>query len=98
MKTERLTLLTTPEFKAGLASQARAQGISVSELVRARCEQRPEDDEASLNELIVELRGSIKTAKKSLSEGIKEAESVLSALRAKNADRRAAPTRVKVTA
>ena len=38
MKTERVTLLTSPEFKSFLTKEARSEGISVAELVRSRCE------------------------------------------------------------
>jgi len=35
MKTERVTLLTSPEFKAFLRAEARREGVSVARLVRA---------------------------------------------------------------
>jgi hypothetical protein len=36
MKTERVTLLTSPDFKAFLSAEARREGVSVAELVRTR--------------------------------------------------------------
>ncbi|MBI3156291.1 MAG: hypothetical protein HYZ20_12885 [Burkholderiales bacterium] len=83
MKTERVTLLTTPEFKAFLSREAKREGVSVAELVRARCEQRPSSDEAALQGLVAELRTSVAQAKKSLRAGLDEAETVLEELRAR---------------
>lgn len=84
MKTERVTLLTTPEFKAFLAKEAKREGVSVGELVRTRCERRPSGDEAALQELVAELRTSVVQAKKSLRAGLDEAESVLKEVRARS--------------
>ncbi len=83
MKTERVTLLTSPEFKAFLASEARREKVSVAELVRSRCEGRPSEDEAVLIALTAELRAAVSQAKRSLREGLAEAEAVLAGLRAK---------------
>lgn len=88
MKTARLTLLTTPEFKAFLGAEAARDGVSVAELVRTRCEQKPDADEAALAALAGELRKAVSQAHASLREGLAEADSVLAELRA----RRAAPT------
>lgn len=82
MKTERVTLLTTAEFKTFLAAEARREGVSVAELVRNRCEQRPSDDETALAALAAELRRSVTAARKSLREGLEEAHAVLSELAA----------------
>lgn len=86
MKSERLQLLTTPEFKAFLGKEAKREGVSVAELVRSRCERRPSDDEARLAQLTVELRKKICDASSSLSSGLKEANDVLAELRAKRAN------------
>lgn len=83
MKTERVTLLTTPEFKAFLSKEAKREGVSVAELVRARCEQRQSSDEAVLQGLVAELRTSVAQAKKSLRAGLDEAQAVLEELRAR---------------
>ena len=48
VKTERLTLLMTPEFKALLAAEAATAGISVAELVRRRCQPEAGEDDAAL--------------------------------------------------
>ncbi len=81
MKTSRLTLLTTPEFKAYLGVEAARDGVSVAELVRSRCEQKPDADEAMLATLAAELRKAVREAKASLKAGLAEADAVLSELR-----------------
>jgi hypothetical protein len=81
MKTERVTLLTTKEFKSFLRSEAQREGVSVAEFVRVRCEQKPGPDEAVLAKLTAELHEALSEAKSSLKEGIKEARSALAELR-----------------
>lgn len=83
MKTERVTLLTTPEFKAFLGTEAGREGVSVAELVRSRCEQRPDADEAALVVLAGELRKAVREARSSLRDGLTEANAVLAELRAR---------------
>lgn len=83
MKTERITLLTSPDFKAFLSAEATREGVSVAELVRTRCERRPTDEEAILAELTSELNKAVIEAKRSLKSGLDEAQSVLAELRAK---------------
>jgi hypothetical protein len=81
MKTERVTLLTTKEFKSFLRAEAQREGVSVAELVRVRCEHRPHPDEVVLGRLTAELREALRTAKTSLTEGLSEAQSTLAELR-----------------
>ena len=100
MKTERVTLLTTPEFKAFLVAEALHEGVSVAELVRVRCEQREGADAVALRTLARELSQSVNRAQQALRGGIEEADSVLKALRAARAPRAAtvaapAPARAK---
>lgn len=83
MKTERITLLTSPDFKAFLGAEAAREGVSVAELVRTRCERRPTDEEAILAGLTRELNTAVIEAKRSLKSGLDEAQSVLAELRAK---------------
>jgi hypothetical protein len=89
LKSERVTLLTSAEFKTFLAAEARRANVSVAELVRSRCEQRPGDDEAALIALSAELRAAVAQARKSLRKGLAEADAVLTELRAR---RSAAPS------
>lgn len=81
MKTERVTLLTTKEFKLFLGNEARRQGVSVAELIRSRCEQSPNADEVVLAELTAKLREAVAEAESSLKEGIEAAQSVLAELK-----------------
>lgn len=83
MKTERITLLTSPDFKAFLSAEATREGVSVAELVRTRCERRPTDEEAILAGLTSELNKAVIEAKRSLKSGLDEAQSVLTELRAR---------------
>lgn len=80
MKTERVTLLTTPEFKAFLAEEARRENVSVAELVRSRCERRLSDDEAVLAALSEQLLAAVARARRALHDGLAEAQQVLAAL------------------
>jgi len=83
VKTERITILSTPDFKAYLSREAKKEGVSVSQLVRKRCENAtPTHDEELLWQLVAEVRSSTKKAKKSLDRGIEDAERVLAELRA----------------
>ena len=97
MKTERVTLLTSPDFKAFLSAEALREGVSVAELVRTRCERRPTDEEAILAMLTGELSKAVAQAKVSLKSGLDEAQAVLAELRAKHAStgsqEQAAPAR-----
>jgi hypothetical protein len=81
MKTERVTLLTSPDFKAFLNAEALREGVSVAELVRSRCERRPTEEEAILVALTGELNKAVLEAKKSLKSGLDEAQAVLAELR-----------------
>ena len=83
VKTERVTLLTSPDFKAFLSVEAKREGVSVAELVRTRCERRPTEEEAILAALTGELNKAIGEAKKALKGGLDEAQAVLAELRAK---------------
>jgi hypothetical protein len=85
MKTERVTLLTSPDFKAFLGAEALREGVSVAELVRTRCERRPTDEEAILAALTAELNKAVVEAKRSLKSGLDEAQAVLAELRTKRA-------------
>ena len=72
MKTERLALLVTPEFKARLQAEASTRGISVGELVRLRCEPAEDADAAELRALTVELRRSTEVAHEALAATLAE--------------------------
>ncbi|MEW6353457.1 MAG: hypothetical protein AB1469_04045 [Pseudomonadota bacterium] len=82
MKSERITVLGTPRFKAFLEEQAKKEKISVSELVRRRCEGRPSQDEEMLTLLAAELKRSVGEAKRSLAEGLSDVRAALAEARA----------------
>jgi hypothetical protein len=84
MKSERVTLLTTKEFKRFLGDEAKREGVSVAELVRTRCQSKPGRDELVLAELTRALDTALTQAKSSLREGLEEAQEVLLELRSKH--------------
>ncbi len=83
VKTERITILGTPDFKRFLTQEAKKEGISLSQLVRLRCEKKPEDSEekALLTALLAEVGTATIRAKVSLEKGLAEAEKVLGEIR-----------------
>jgi GAF domain-containing protein len=97
MKTERVTILAAPAFKAFLVAEAEREGVSVGELVRRRCEPRPaandaaDGDVALLKALAAELSRAVQEARRSLREGLAEAEAALGALQGAAAPRAAEP-------
>lgn len=93
MKSERITFLATPEFKANLTQLAVRENISVGEVIRGRFERaqnRPDaSEESELRALVADLRAATAQAQISLSEGLAEAEQTLRELR-KSSQRKAA--------
>ena len=81
MKSERVVLLTTPEFKSFLTREARREGVSVGELVRTRCERPADPVDDELAQLLPALRLALARSQKSLRTGLEEAQSVLAELR-----------------
>ena len=82
VQTERITILGTPDFKAFLTKEAKKEGVSMSELVRQRCTQKPAtEDEELLAVLVAEVNQATAKAKKSLDKGLKNAEKVLAEIR-----------------
>ena len=84
-KTERITILGTPKFKAFLINKAKQQRISLSEFVRNRClDESADKDEEFLLQLLKEVKAATRKAKRSLEKGIADAENVISEMRAKH--------------
>jgi hypothetical protein len=84
VKTERITILGSPDFKAFLNREAKKEGVSLSQLVRQRCENKPSNkDEELLAALVKELSAATARARLSLEKGLADAEKVLSELRGK---------------
>ncbi len=82
VKTERITILGTPEFKEFLTREAKKEGVSLSQLVRQRCEKKPpnNEDEELLAALVKEVSTATAKAKLSLEKGLNDAEKVLTEL------------------
>ena len=88
-KSERVTILTSPDFKAFLAIEAKKEGVSVSELIRVRCENPAasnDDEKILLAQLTEELQVATKRANASLDKGMKKAESVLRQIKKRKAN------------
>jgi len=83
VKTERITILGTPDFKRFLKREAKKEGVSLSQLVRQRCERRSKDsrEEELLAALLKEVRASTARAQKSLEQGLLDAEQALAEIR-----------------
>lgn len=83
VKTERVTILTTPDFKAFLNTEATREGVSVSELIRARCLSTPANDEDKLmlKALVEQVNESTQKAKTALNKGLRDARQTLNTLK-----------------
>jgi len=81
VQTERITILGTPDFKAFLNREAKKENISLSELVRRRCQKNPDEDETLLAALVDEVKQATRKAKSSLEKGLTDVENVLTELR-----------------
>ena len=79
-RTERVTILTTPEFKEWLYSEAKKNGVSVSELVRLRCQ---DTKEQLLSHLSAEVNVAIRKAVESIDKGIRDTQETLDELKAR---------------
>ena len=82
-KTERITFLSTPDFKAFLVAEAAKEGTSVAELIRRRCENAPanHEEEEMLLALVEEVGKATARAKRSLERGLADAQKALKAIR-----------------
>lgn len=89
-KTERITILGTPEFKTFLIDQANVENISVSEFVRRRCVQpvARDEDNQTLAELVSALHVAVDAARDEMNESLDFAKDVLQELQS-NRDARA---------
>ncbi len=83
VKTERITILGSPDFKAFLTREAKKEGVSLSQLVRERCRQKPatDEDEELLSLLVAEVGKATARAKTSLEKGLTDAEKTLAEIR-----------------
>jgi hypothetical protein len=83
MKTARLQVLTTPAFRDWLRKEASKAGISMGELVRTRCEQRVDDEEAALADLTALLRKEVTATRAAVRRNLDETRAILSDLRSR---------------
>jgi hypothetical protein len=79
MKTERMTILVTPEQKASILARAQSLGLSAGEMVRRAVDNfhpssQREDDEAVLNALADELLSAAKEARAALNNATREVQ------------------------
>ncbi|MEA2116460.1 MAG: hypothetical protein U9P36_13910 [Thermodesulfobacteriota bacterium] len=83
VKTERITILGTPDFKEFLTREAKKEGVSLSQLVRQRCEKKPvkSEEEELLAALVKEVGAATARAKLSLEKGLDDVEKVLAEIR-----------------
>lgn len=82
VKTERITILGTPDFKRFLTQEAKNEGVSLSQLVRQRCEKKSvSKDEELLAVLMKEVAEATVKARSSLEKGLNDAEKVLAEIR-----------------
>jgi hypothetical protein len=85
-KTARITFLGTPDFKDFLTQEAKKEGISLSQLIRQRCmkSQVTDPDAELLTSLVGELQTATRKARRSLEQGLIDAEQVLAELRSRS--------------
>ncbi len=82
VKTERITILGTPDFKRFSTQEAKKEGVSLSQLVQQRCENKSiNKDEELLAVLMKEVGEATAKAKASLEKGLNDAEKVLAEIR-----------------
>ncbi len=83
VKSARITILGTPDFKAFLIQEAKKEGVSLSQLVRQRCEKKPVsfEDEELLAALVKEVGEASARATASLEKGLADAEQALAEIR-----------------
>ena len=83
VKTARITILGTPDFKEFLTREAKKEGVSLSQLVRQRCQKKPvsSEDEELLAALVKEVSEAATRAKASLEKGLADAEQALAEIR-----------------
>ena len=80
-QTARITFLSTPDFKGWLEDEAGKEGISISELIRKRCTNKPDEEEALLLAMVADVKEATRKAKVSLNKGLKDVEDALAEIR-----------------
>lgn len=82
MKTERMTVLVTPEQKTAILTRAQTLGLSAGEMVRRAVEsyEPVKADEAALDALGQALQNAAKEARKAIADAQRELRATLSQL------------------
>lgn len=84
MKTERMTILVTPDQKRAITALAKKLKLSAGEVIRRAVEgYRPNEEEMVLNALADELDRAVKEARKSIKEALHETQRTLEYFAAK---------------
>ncbi len=85
VKTERITILGTPDFKNFLKREAKKEGVSLSQLIRQRCEKKAQasGEQELLKALLKEVCLSTTKAEKSLEQGLGDVEQAIAEIRAR---------------
>jgi hypothetical protein len=81
LKTARLQVLATPEFRDWLRKEAKRAGVSVGELVRSRCQQADSKEEAELAALTALLRKQVTETRASVKRNLDEVSTILRELK-----------------
>lgn len=82
-KKERLTLVTSREFKQHVTEAAKREGVSVSRLVQDRFLYMTPSEEEILKELVAELRTSVREARASIRHAIENTNAALTEIAAR---------------
>ena len=77
--TEKISFKATPGFKAWLSSEANKRGLSISELIRTRCQKSNRTE--VIFSMVTEMHRATQRASMSLERGLREAESTLNELK-----------------
>ena len=81
VKSERITILGSPSFKAFLVKEAKKEKLSISELVRRRCENSViSADEKILAALVAQVNESVRNTSAKLNKSLTKAERILAEL------------------
>ncbi len=75
--TVKITFATSPAFKAWLQKEAMQTGVSVSELIRRRCQGELDGDELLFSVLAEDIRKATTKATAKLDRGIKSIQDIL---------------------
>ena len=89
MKTERMTILVTPEQKHTITAKAKKLKLSAGEVIRRAVESyRSNEEEMVLNALADELERAVKEARKAIKDALSETQRTLDHFAAKTGSER----------